>query len=159
MREADQQSTLRVRVAELPRSELGLLDVVLEDDDQRAFEAGLPANTIAFAVSQMSVSERDPAVQVDILRFNPDDQPIVVNYALQDITATEGDDYFLTGASSVYFAPGQRSARVLIPLVQDTSLEGDEAFAVDLIGQAGEPSTGVFRRLVVIIRDDEISRP
>jgi len=159
LREADQQSTLRIRIAELPRSELGLLDVVLEDDDQRRFEAGLPANTLAFAVSQVAVSERDPAVQVDILRFNPDDQPIVIRYALQDITATDGEDYFSAGDNSVYLGPGVRSARVLVPLVQDTSLEGDEAFAVDLQGDATDTSVDVYRRLVVIIRDDEVARP
>ena len=158
LREADQQSTLRVRIAEAAQSELGLLDVVLEDDDQRAFEARLPPNTVAFAVSQVSVSEQDPAVQVDILRFNPDQQPLSADYRLSDITATQGQDYFGAGNATVSFAPGQRSARVLVPLVQDTSAEGDEAFAVELLGD-GSDAAGVYRRQVVIIRDDEIARP
>jgi serine/threonine protein kinase len=154
LREADQQSTLRIRVAELPRSELGLLEVILEDDDQRAFEAGLPPNTVAFAVSQMSVSERDPAVQVDIMRFNPDNRPLTIEYRLSNITATEGQDFFNAGDNTVSFAPGQRSARVLLPLGQDLRAEGDEAFAVELVGDTSA-SVDVYRRLVVLIRDDE----
>lgn len=159
LREADQQSTLRVRLADIASSELGLLEVVLEDDDQRAFEANLPANTVAFAVSQVAVSERDPAVQIDILRFNPDSQPLTIDYRLQSVTATEGEDYFAAGNRTLRFAAGQRSARVLVPLVQDSSVEGDEAFAVELLTPDAEAGQGVYRRLMVIIRDDEIAGP
>ena len=130
LREADQQSTLRIRVAEIAR-----------------------------AVSQVAVSERDPAVQIDILRFNPDDQPLSAEYVLSGVTAAEGEDYFSAGDSRVYFAPGQRSARVRVPLVQDSSVEGDEAFAVELLGDPVQTANGVYRRLVVIIRDDEIASP
>ena len=126
---------------------------------QSSFEAGLPANTVAFAVSQVAVSERDPAVQVDILRFNPDSQPLSVNYRLQSVTATEGEDYFAAGNRTLQFAAGQRSARVLVPLVQDSSVEGDEAFAVELLSPEGEAGNGIYRRLMVIIRDDEIASP
>ncbi|MDJ0939066.1 MAG: protein kinase [Woeseiaceae bacterium] len=159
LREADQQSTLRVREVDTATSELAILEVVLEDDDQRAFEAGLPTNTVAFAVSQVSVSERDPAVQVDILRFNPDSQPLVIDYVLRDVTATEGEDYFSTGGYTVEFGPGQRSARVLIPLVQDFDVEGDEAFTVELTVVNPELSADVYQRIVVMIRDDEFPRP
>ncbi len=159
LREADQQSTLRVRLAEIANSELGVMEVVLEDDDQRAFEAELPANTVAFAVSRVAVSERDPAVRIDILRFNPDGQPLVIDYRVQGVTATEGEDYFSAGDRTLRFAAGQRSARVLVPLVQDSKVEGDEAFAIELPGPAGETADGVYRRLMVIIRDDEIASP
>lgn len=157
LREADQLSTLRVREAESTITQLAAVEVLLEDDDQRKFEAGLPVNTIGFAVSQVAVRERDPAVQVDILRFNPDDQPIVVGYAVRDITATESEDYFSTGGFSVGFGPGQRTARLLIPLVQDSLIEGDEAFTVELSVPEATPIDGVFQRIIVMIRDDEIA--
>ena len=51
-READQQATLRIRETDSATSELAIINVILEDDDQRAFEATLPANTVAFAASQ-----------------------------------------------------------------------------------------------------------
>jgi len=155
LREADQQSTLLIREADSVNAELATIELVLEDDDQRAFEARLPSNTVAFAVSQVAVAERDPAAQIDILRFNPDSQTIVVGYVVRDITAVEGEDYFLPGGHSISFEPGQRTARLLIPLVQDSVLEGDEAFTVELVGGGANATADVFQRLVIMIRDDD----
>lgn len=157
LREADQVSTLRIRSADSPTTQYATLEVELQDDDQRAFESRLPRNTIGFAVSQVAVRERDPVVQVDVLRFNPDDTQIVVGYSVGDITAKEGEDYFSPGGYSVSFGPGQRAARLLIPLVQDTNSEGDEAFTVELATGDAEPVPDVFRRIVIMIRDDEIA--
>ena len=157
LREADQQSRLRVRPAENTQTQLAAIEVILEDDDQRAFESKLPANTIAFAVSQVAVRESDPVVQVDVLRFNPDDQPVIVGYQVRDITATEGEDYFAPGGYSLSFGPGQRNSRLLIPLVQDTEIEGDEAFTVELAVQDTSAAKDVYQRIVIMIRDDEIA--
>ena len=155
LREADQLSTLRVRDAESAADELATVEVVLEDDDQRRFEAQLPSNTIAFASSQVSVRERDPAVQIDLVRFKPDESTRVVDLEIEDVTATAGADYFVPGTTSVTFGPGQRAARVLIPLVQDSALEGDEAFAVNLRSVDAVSQDGVHYRITVIIRDDD----
>jgi hypothetical protein len=156
LREADQQSTLRVRVADSATSELALITVILEDDDQRVFESGLPANTVAFATSQISVREQDPAAQIDILRFNPDDTSLVVEFSLRDITATQGEDYFAPSGYTITFGPGQRSARLLIPLVQDSEYEDNEAFIVELSIADSIADTDIYRRIAVLIRDDDL---
>jgi len=158
LREADQQSTLLVRVADSVGSELATIEVALEDDDQRNFEAELPRNTVAFAVSQIAVRERDPAAQIDILRFNPDSRSMTVDFVVKDITAVEGEDYFSPSAHSVSFEPGQRSARLLIPLVQDSVVEGDEAFTVELRVNNASDNSDVFHRIVIMIRDDDAPR-
>ena len=155
-REPDQQSTLRLRLADSAESELAVVNVTLQDDDQRAYEGRLPDNTIAFTSSQVSVSEADPAVQIDIIRFNPDNSSVVVEYTVEDISATEGEDYFAPGNYSISFGPGQRSARLLIPLVQDSVAEGDEAFAVKLIVDLETRPESVSPNIAVMIRDDEL---
>jgi serine/threonine protein kinase len=155
LREADQQSTLRLREADNASAEFATVTVYLEDDDQRAFEATLPVNTVAFAVSQISVQERDPAVQIDILRFNPDDTRLVVAYFLRDITATQGEDYFAPGSYTIEFGPNQRSARLLIPLVQDFVFEDNEAFSIELATADSVADMDVYQRTAVIIRDDD----
>ena len=155
LREADQQSTLRVREAGFAGSELAVVEVILEDDDQRAFEASLPANTVAFAASQASIRETDPAVQIDLVRFNPDDEPLVVGYTVHDVTATDGEDYFAPGNFEIAFGPRQRSARLLIPLVQDSDIEGDETFIVELEAAPDGAAIDVYKRIAVMIRDDE----
>ncbi len=154
-READQQSTLRIREADAATAELATINVILEDDDQRAFEATMPANTVAFATTQMTVRERDPAVQIDILRFNPDNTPLVVKYRLRDVTATQGEDYFAPGSDTIEFAPGQRTARLLIPLVQDVAFEDNEAFRVELLSSDPDAENEVYAYTAVIIRDDD----
>lgn len=155
IREADQQSTLRVRESDMATSQLGTINVVLEDDDQRIFESTLPPNTIAFASSQVTVHERDPAVQLDILRYNPDNTPMIVGFQLRDITATQGEDYFAPGTYTVEFGPGQRATRLLIPLVQDSEYEANEAFSVELTIDESAAGVGVHRRVAILIRDDD----
>ena len=155
LREADQQSTLRIREVDSPGTELATINVILEDDDQRAFEATLPPNTVAFATSQVTVSEADPAVQLEIIRFNPDQTPLSVGFTLRDITATRGQDYFAPGKNTIEFGPGQRSTRLLIPLVQDTAYEDNEAFSVELNVPDSPTNRDVFRRVAVMIRDDD----
>ena len=155
LREADQQSTLKVRAVEGDSSGLAYVTISLEDDDQRAFEREIDVNTVGFAVSQMSVGEQDPAVQVEIVRYNPTDEALRVRYEVSDLTATEGDDYFSPGSDAVTFAPGQRSARLLVPLVQDSLHEGDEAFTVTIRDQDDAVVEGVYRRIAIMIRDDD----
>ncbi len=159
LREPDRQVSLLVRDAEDSESAFALINVRLEDDDQRRFESGLGPNTVAFAVGQVSVRERDPAVQIDVIRFNPDQTTLTVEYVLREVTATEGEDYFAPGTNTVQFGPGQRSARILIPLVQDSNPESDEAFVLEMPAlQAGPVNAGIFRRIAVMIRDDD-SKP
>lgn len=155
LREADQQSTLRLREADTATSQLATITLNLEDDDQRAFEATMPANTVAFASTQITVRERDPAVQVDILRFNPDNTRLEIHYRLRDITATKGEDYFEPGNDTIEFGPGQRTARLLIPLVQDVAFEDNEAFKVELMRVNEEGIAEVYAETAVIIRDDD----
>jgi len=154
-READQQSTLRLREVDFPDSELAVVNIKLEDDDQRRYEARLSANTVAFSTNQVSIRETDPAVQIDLVRFNPDNSPLVIKYTVSNITATEGEDYFAPGGHSITFGPGQRSARLLVPLVQDTAVEGDETFVVELVGDRFSRAGDVNRQIIVTIRDDE----
>ena len=154
-READQQATLRVREADSATSALAIINVILEDDDQRAFEATLPPNTVAFAKSQVTVNEQDPAVQLDILRYNPDNTPLVIGFRLRDITATQGEDYFAPGRVTIEFGPGQRATRLLIPLVQDSEYEDNEAFSVELSVGDSLPGSSGLHRIAVLIRDDD----
>ena len=154
-READQRSTLRLQPNIGEEVGLAVINVTIEDDDRRSFEARLPANTVGFGTSQVSVSEADSAVQVDVMRFNPDNTPLEVAFVVEDLTATEGEDYFQPGASTVYFGPGQRTARLLIPLVQDSRGEGDEAFVVKLTVDTQTHPVDVSPNIAVMIRDDE----
>ncbi len=152
-REPDRQVALLLRDYYNVDTELGQINLGLLDDDQRRFEANHAVNTVVFTNAQVSVSERDPAVQIDVTRLNPDQTTLNVVYTVEDITATEGEDYFAPGRKIVVFGPGQRVARLLIPLVQDAAPEEDEAFTIELDSESSSP--GTFTRVAVIIRDDD----
>jgi hypothetical protein len=155
LREPDYQVTLVVRDVAYSDIEFATIKLTLRDDDQRAFENRLAPNTVAFAVSQVSVRERDPAVQIDVIRFKPDGSRLEVAYSIRDVTATEGEDYIAPQSGTVIFGPGQRSARILIPLVQDVSREADEAFMLELVGEPASTQSNIYRRIAVMIRDDD----
>ncbi|MGH8168147.1 MAG: Calx-beta domain-containing protein, partial [Woeseiaceae bacterium] len=155
VREPDGQATLLFRNMADPGSELAVVNLNLEDDDQRSFESTLPQDSVGFAASRMYVNERDPAVQIDVLRYNPSNGELDVRYFIGDGSATEGDDYFVPGASGLVFGPGQRSARLLLPLVQDSILESDDTFSLELLIDTDAPQANIFRRIEVIIRDDD----
>jgi hypothetical protein len=158
-REPDQQSTLRLRDADFAKSRLATVNVTLEDDDQRKFELGLTPNTVSFAASQISVNESDPAVQIDLIRYSPNDQPMKVEFTVINITAAQGSDFFAPRVHTIAFGPGQRAARLLIPLVQDAEVEGDEAFVVELVGVRESAPVGVTPEVIVTIVDDESQIP
>lgn len=155
LREADREVTILVREADNAESELARINLQLEDDDRRVFEAGLPRNTIAFTDSQILVREADPAVQIDVVRFKPDRTAVEVRYAVRDVTATAGEDYFPPELPIIYFSPGQRSARILIPLAQDSAPELGEVFMLELLSDAPQTDPGVHRRISILIQDDD----
>ena len=155
LRETDREVTILVREADNAESELARINLQLEDDDRRVFEAGLPRNTIAFTDSQVLVREADPAVQIDVVRFKPDSTSVEVSYAVRDVTATAGEDYLPPGLPIIYFGPGQRSARILIPLVQDSAPELGEVFMLELLSDASQTDPDVHRRISILIQDDD----
>jgi serine/threonine protein kinase len=155
VRDPDVHANLLVRDLEDAESDLALISLTLEDDDQRSFESTLPPDTVGFATSQMYVNERDPAIQIDVLRYNPGDGELQVRYFVVGGSAVEGNDYFLPGASALVFQPRQRSARLLIPLVQDSVVESDETFALQLATELDASQVNTFHRIEVIIRDDD----
>ena len=155
VREPDRDVTLSVVDADDADVVLASIRLTLEDDDQRSFEASLAPNTVGFAVNQVSVREFDPAVQVDVIRYRADNTAVEISYTLTDVTATEGQDYFAPGISEVYFGPGQRTARILIPLGQDARPEQDEAFMLELDAPDAPADSEIYRQIAVMIRDDD----
>lgn len=157
VREADRQATLLVRNAANSASRFALLNLTLQDDDQRMFEASLARDTIGFSQSRLFVSEQSPAVQIDVLRFNPSNTEFAVRYRIViGGSATEGEDYFVPGTTGLVFGPSQRAARLLIPIVQDSEAEGEESFTLALVPDtAGEPAN-VNRQITVVIGDDDL---
>ena len=109
---------------------------------------GAPAQEDVLAVERRG-DVRAHAAAVKLLRKTR--MPLVV----EDLTATEGEDYFAPGSYSISFGPGQRTARLLVPLVQDTRAEGNDAFVLKLAVDHESRPASVSPNIAVMIRDDE----
>ena len=155
VREQDLDVTLQVQHADYSDINFATLELRLADDDQRSFESALAPDTVSFAVSQVSVREGDSAIQVDVVRYKPGNTSLDVSYVIRDVTADKGDDYIDPGENTLTFAPGQRTARILIPLVQDSSPESNEAFMLELQNVSGSAEGNIYHRIAVMIRDDD----
>lgn len=57
--------------------------------------------------------------------------PVTVDYSTQGATAVSGSDYAQT-TGTLTFAPGETSKTVSVPIINDTDLETDEVFFVNL---------------------------
>ena len=154
-REPDMELDLVLHDARYQDVEFATVGLTLQDDDLRKFEDSLAPNTITFAVSQVSVREGESAVQIDVIRHKADSTTMEIEYIVSDVTATRDEDYFDPGSNRITFGPLQRTARILIPLVQDSLIEEDEAFLIELSDGSPQINANIYRRIAVMIRDDD----
>jgi chitinase len=66
----------------------------------------------------------------------PSNQPVTVQYATSNGTATDGADY-LPATGTLTFAPGETSKTISVVVFGDTVIEGAESFQVTLSSPAG----------------------
>jgi ELWxxDGT repeat protein len=102
----------------------------------------LPA-TPGLAVHPVSVTEGDSGTvdavfKVSLLTPNPD--PVSVDFATVDGSATAGSDYEAR-SGSLAFAPGDREHEVVVRVTGDGLFERDETFQVELSNPRGAPIT------------------
>lgn len=123
------------------------------------FAPHLPVNAVGFAEDLIVISESEAAVSVDITRFNADGRSITLQYFVNDISATEGQDYFAPRRYLIDFGPGQDTARILVPLVQDSAAESNESFVIRLMENPSAPAVVERQSVVVTIQDDDPHEP
>jgi serine/threonine protein kinase len=155
LQESNQALTLQISATDDPGKALAVINLTLVDDDEPQYAPGALLNVFTFTTAEVVFREDDPAVQIDVSRIRPDRQFMDVEYVLIDGTATEGQDYFAPRFSFVSFGPGQETARILIPLGQDTLTESNETFTVELVANADTSSPDILAQVTVMIRDDD----
>ena len=78
--------------------------------------------------------------------------PASVSYATFDVTATAGSDYQST-TGTVNFSAGETQKTVLVPVIGDTSVEGNETFDLD-ISSPSAATLGDASATVTIVDND-----
>lgn len=93
----------------------------------------------SLSIGDASVVEGDGGVtlmQFIVTLANPSGQPVTVDYATSDITATETEDY-MPVAGTLTFAPGETEQAVTVEVLGDDKFELDETFLVTLSNPTG----------------------
>ncbi len=93
-------------------------------------------------------------VNVTLIRAGGDVGAVAVPYATANGTALAGQDYN-AASGTVTFADGQTRAVVRIRIINDTAVEPDEAFVLDLGKPGGGATLGAQKAQTIVIRNDD----
>ena len=101
----------------------------------------------------MSALESASTVTLTLLRTGGTNYPITVDYLTVEGTATNGVD-FTTTNGTVTFAAGVASKTITVPLLNDTSIDGDKELTVGLTNAVGAV-LGATTNSTVTLRDTD----
>ncbi|MDX1950577.1 MAG: Calx-beta domain-containing protein [Verrucomicrobiota bacterium] len=108
--------------------------------------------SVAFSTNAVAVIENASSITVSVTRSGGTNSTVSVDFATEDDTAGSGD-YTSTNAT-LTFTPGQTTKTITVPLSNDSSIEGNEAFSIGLTNVTGGV-LGTHSNLVVTIRDND----
>jgi hypothetical protein len=107
--------------------------------------------------SEIRVDEEAGFAAVTIVRTGSSTDAVKIQYGIEDLTATEGED-FVGGLHTVTMAPGVKELTVKVEVLDDEAGEGTERFSVSLVSVEGA-GLGFPRTSMVSILDDEAPSP
>jgi len=111
-----------------------------------------------FSISSLQLAEGDNGsknAQLNVQLSSASGQIVTVNYSTSNGTATAGSDYTATTNGILTFAAGNTLSSIFIPILGDTTVEGDETFTVTLTNaSAGATISAQDTGTVIILNDD-----
>jgi len=113
-------------------------------------------NVVQFSASNYSVQEDCTTVTITVNRIGDTSGAASVDYNTSDITATERKDY-ITALGTLRFAVGETSKSFAILVNEDSFVEGNETFSVNLSNPVGVSIGGPAITTVTIT--DDVSEP
>lgn len=119
-----------------------------------------PAGTLQFAQPAYSVSENAGSVPISVTRTGGSAGAVSVQYFTGPGSALAGSDYQQANGVLTW-GPGDTGAKTFtVPIINDTTPEGDEGFFVTLNGPTGGATLGAPSTAnVTIVDDDAASAP
>ena len=116
-------------------------------------EEAVPAPP-TLTVSKAEADENANEIVFNLVFSRPLEKPILVLYATYDQTATAGEDY-QGEQGTLKLAPGDSSASVRIPLINDDVTESDETLELFVTADKSQATVQVERTVGTIMNDDE----
>ncbi|MFG0260830.1 MAG: Calx-beta domain-containing protein [Novipirellula sp. JB048] len=115
-----------------------------------------PPPTVSFRTATLSVSEGVGAVTLDVVLSAPSDAPIRVPVSVSG-TATPNRDFTIS-TDQITFLAGQVSASIVIDVIDDTLIEGNETVVLSL-GTPTGALLGDIHTQTLTINDDDMPPP
>jgi hypothetical protein len=109
-------------------------------------------NVVQFDSATYVVQEDCTTLTINVSRVGDTSNAAAVDYNTSDVTATERKDY-ITALGRLHFAPGETSKSIVVLINEDSFLEGNETFNVNLSNPSGA-TLGVPAVATVTIVDD-----
>jgi len=119
--------------------------VVIVDDE----------SAVAFASSVYQVSESQPTAILTVTRTGSAASPFSVDYTTSDGTATAEQDYKAQNGT-LDFASGETNKTLVLSILNDTLIEGDETVIVTLSNPTGGVALGNQSSATLVIIDDDV---
>ena len=115
-----------------------------------------PSGQINFTAASQApiVGETGATVTLNVSRGPGTQGDVTVDFATADGTATAAADYVAT-SGTLAFADGQTAQQIVVDIIDDADIEGDENFFVNLSNVAGGADLGAAIRSTVTIADDD----
>ncbi|MFV1984356.1 MAG: Calx-beta domain-containing protein [Thiohalomonadales bacterium] len=126
--------------------------VIIVDDDV------IQPGRLEFSTAKTRVTENGKNATLTVTRKGGISGTVKVNYNTVAGTATAGNDYTAT-KGTLTFAEGIISQTITIPIVDDTEVEDNETFTVDLSTPSGGASLGATTSNTVTIIENDVAQP
>ncbi len=123
--EPDETIELTIAYAPVHVSLAAPYTLTIVDDD-----VALPELAITDATADESAAQ----MFFEVTTSSPGADPVTVDYATTDDTATAGADYTTTSGTLTFPADSAAARTIRVPLLSDPDYEGDETFTVTLTG-------------------------
>jgi len=144
--------------------EFARIDISFMTSDQNLRFTASRRNTVQFAVSSVSENEAHGSVQIGVTRTGDLAGAATVNFITRDTAgltacnvvngkASERCDYG-SAAGTLRFAAFEGTKTIVIPIVNDANVEGDETFTIALTTAVGAQMSSPESITVTITDDD-----
>ena len=108
---------------------------------------------VEFSAASSSGSEATTPAALTVTLSAASSQTVTVNYTTANGTATAGSDYTAT-SGTLTFNPGVSSQTINVPIINDSTIEGDETFTVTLSAPVNATLGSIITHTYTINNDD-----
>ncbi len=118
-------------------------------------ETSTASGTLAFSAPSYVVSEQGTNAYLNVLRTNGVTGVVTVDYFTQNGTALAGLKYVATNGTLI-FAENDTSKTIVVPIINDTNVTGNEVFSVVLTNATGGATLAGPTTVPVTIVDENV---